>query len=658
MPGFFSRIKGLFVSSVDGVMGLVGSNWVASIFGWTKVGSLSLYAKSLYANAAIKKRAEKTGEIRFRMMDGKGEKEVTSTEAAQWLALLEKPNEWQTGPQFWSLAQKYYDTVGACYILKDNRDKVFKKGSMPSRLIMLRADLVEPVLSADGLAIEKFRYTLGNTSAKDYKPEEVIYWYNPSPAQPLIGESLLSAAATAIESEHGIATYHANVLKNGGKLETIFKVKNLTTAEQLKQLEENYVEKYTEAKELGRPLFMGGDIEQVTTALSPQELAYLDTKVSNYRDLAMATGVPKELLADTSGTTYANADASIRIFLREVVKPNMASLCAVLDWRLIPDGMTLSFIDPTPEDKEETRKDLETAHKIEALTTNEMRERLGMEPLNEEEADAVMIPFSKRPLGEIIEPVAPSAAPAATDEPKDNEEKKAVKNTHPLRNRQTRHLWAKAVDRDRQEYDRRMLAATKRFFSEQKERVLATLKVKRKVALDEVFTDAIEISLAKASLVNVIRDIFIEQGEKVADTFGLPRLSLTQEVERSLRERADLFTNSIIATQKDKLSRAFADSLAAEEPRAKLVERIQEIYSDVSQEWANVIARTEVHAAVSNANLQAYYQGGLKIKIWTAVMDERTRPEHADMDGEEVALDAPFSNGLQYPSEPNCRCTI
>jgi len=28
-----------------------------------------------------------------------------------------------------------------------------------------------------------------------------------------------------------------------------------------------------------------------------------------------------------------------------------------------------------------------------------------------------------------------------------------------------------------------------------------------------------------------------------------------------------------------------------------------------------------------------------------------------DMEGETVLVDEPFSNGLMYPSEPNCRCT-
>lgn len=653
MPGIFQRIKSLFANDEDGTMGLASSGDYSRSFPWSRGASLSLYEKSLYANSAIRKRAEKTGEICFVLKDKAG-KEVESGDAGKWLKLLNKPNDWQTGAQFWGLAQKYYDSVGACYIRKGfGEGTIFKEGKMPDKLTLLRADFVVPVLNADKTEITAFRYN-GNGKAEDIKPAEIIYWYNPSPKDPLCGESLLSAAASAIESEYEISRYHANVLKNGGKLETIFKVKNLSTAKQLEELEENYQEKYTEARRLGRPLFMGGDIENVTTALSPQELAFLDTKVSNYRDLAIVTGVPKELLADTSGATYANADASIRIFLREVVKPNMASLCTILDWRLIPEELTLEFIDPTPEDKEETRKDLETAHSVQALTTNEMRDKLGFEPHKKKEADEILVPFSLRALDDMkpAEPVVVPPEKTPAEKQKENEQ------AHPLRDKKTRALWGKAVDRDRQRYDARMLAETRRYFKGQEQRVLETLKTKRKMAVEEVFNEGVELSLAKTSLVALLRQIFIEQGQNTADTFGFPTFSLTQAVEDSLRERAELFTTSIISTQKEKLVRTFAESAAAEEPRAKLVARIEDLYTDVSQEWAAVIARTEVHAAVSNANLQAYYQGGLRIKIWTAVMDERTRDEHAAMDGQERAIDAPFSNGLMYPSEPNCRCTV
>ena len=81
---------------------------------------------------------------------------------------------------------------------------------------------------------------------------------------------------------------------------------------------------------------------------------------------------------------------------------------------------------------------------------------------------------------------------------------------------------------------------------------------------------------------------------------------------------------------------------------------------------ANTIART----AALNANrqgadsaFQSAIDGGLvdparAYKVWVTVGDSRVREEHAAMDGERVRYDEPFSNGLLWPSEYNCRCIV
>ena len=192
-----------------------------------------------------------------------------------------------------------------------------------------------------------------------------------------------------------------------------------------------------------------------------------------------------------------------------------------------------------------------------------------------------------------------------------------------------------------------MLDATRAFFKGQEERVLGNLpKSKRKIGVDEAMNMGLEVSLAKESLVPVIRQIFIEQGMSVAETFGLPKFSMTAQVERVLATRAEMFTTSIINTQHDKLQRVFKESLEAQEPRRELVERISGLYDEVSDEWAGVIARTEVHAAMQDANLEAYKQGGLTTKIWVwSGNTENLREIHFAIDGEEVGIDEPFSTG-------------
>lgn len=622
----FDNIKNFFNNKTKSFTALIGLGDFTHKFLWRKREGLEWYEKSLYVNRAINKRAEKVGQIKFVLK--KGEEEIEN----EWTELLRRPNENQSGDQFWRLAQKYYDTIGAAFILK----RQTPLGRKVDELELLRADLVDVVMNKEQNRIIRFDYHREGQVIK-YEPDEIIYIYNPDPRNPLLGESLIASAIRAIGSEVQISQYHANVIRNGGKVETIFKIKNAQNSQQVKDLKAQYLEEYSEAKQSGKPLFAGGDIEAVSTALTPQELSFLETKEATLKDISIATGVPIEVLGVTSSATFANADASIKIFLRETIKPLLDNLVDALNWKLIPDEFELTYIDPTPEDKEEKRKDLETANNIYAMTINEKREALGLDKVPN--GNDILIPFNLTRLGGEVE-----------------ETKK--KSFHPLQNYRVRRMYAKQKDALQTKFERRMLSATKKFFADQKERLIDKVQeTKKKSTFDRIYSQSLEVSLAQTALVPVIRGIFQENGQDTAQTFGLD-FNMNSAAERSIQERSELFSNSIINTTREQLQNQFSESITAGETREQLVSRIENLYGDITTGRAEVIARTEVHAAMQKSNLEVYKQAGLTIKIWVTVGDERVRDEHAAMDGEEVPLNGVFSNGLSEPSEPNCRCSI
>ena len=80
------------------------------------------------------------------------------------------------------------------------------------------------------------------------------------------------------------------------------------------------------------------------------------------------------------------------------------------------------------------------------------------------------------------------------------------------------------------------------------------------------------------------------------------------------------------------------------------------------------IAQTEAHSIMNQAayeTMVAADAGGLKMKKrWDATLDGSTRKDHRKVDGETVALDEKFSNGLMRPGDGgpadriNCRCAL
>jgi len=86
---------------------------------------------------------------------------------------------------------------------------------------------------------------------------------------------------------------------------------------------------------------------------------------------------------------------------------------------------------------------------------------------------------------------------------------------------------------------------------------------------------------------------------------------------------------------------------------------LRQFYVDRSPFKAMRVARTEVTKASSFGSMEAAKQSGVvQTKKWLTSRDDRVRDEHEAMDGEEVGLNEVFSNGLEYPSEPMCRCVL
>lgn len=84
-------------------------------------------------------------------------------------------------------------------------------------------------------------------------------------------------------------------------------------------------------------------------------------------------------------------------------------------------------------------------------------------------------------------------------------------------------------------------------------------------------------------------------------------------------------------------------------------------------------ARTMVTGAENKGRMDSYQiaqdKGVRIVKVWMATVDERTREEHIELDGQEREIDEPFENSLgtiMYPGDPeadpgnvyNCRCTM
>lgn len=107
---------------------------------------------------------------------------------------------------------------------------------------------------------------------------------------------------------------------------------------------------------------------------------------------------------------------------------------------------------------------------------------------------------------------------------------------------------------------------------------------------------------------------------------------------------------------------------SGESPR-EMSKRMQEVIN-TNEASAMRLTRTMHTSAENHGRLDSYKnlaeQGVVQKKVWSATPDDRTRPSHIDIDGEEQDIDRPFSNGCMFPGDGkgpseevwNCRCAM
>lgn len=151
----------------------------------------------------------------------------------------------------------------------------------------------------------------------------------------------------------------------------------------------------------------------------------------------------------------------------------------------------------------------------------------------------------------------------------------------------------------------------------------------------------------------------IDQKKVAAATKLDPKIS--KNLYTKLGEDVDFLKNRIVSN----ISRGIATGSTYGE-----IARNIALDSNMGFNRAMRIARTEGHGVQVQASVDAMYtaqdKGANVVKQWNATLDGATRDSHSMVDGEIRELDEPFSNGMQYPSDPaggaaeviNCRCTL
>jgi SPP1 gp7 family putative phage head morphogenesis protein len=240
---------------------------------------------------------------------------------------------------------------------------------------------------------------------------------------------------------------------------------------------------------------------------------------------------------------------------------------------------------------------------------------------------------------------------------KDISKKEAIKRVAELTEEKKRAWW--------EEHDKAMGSDEKLFMSlivnllkSQEKRVIEGIEPNfGKDAYDVVDWEEEKMIFASVS-VPVYEEIAKNRGPRAARLIGTT-FEMTENIREFIDKKAFQFADQVNETTRKKLRKTLKEGVGEGEGIPDLTKRVKDIFKDRETWEAERIARTEVLSSSNGTEFEVYKESGVvEKKEWLATMDDRVRPEHAAMNGEVVGLYESFSNGLAYPAEPNCRCSV
>lgn len=251
--------------------------------------------------------------------------------------------------------------------------------------------------------------------------------------------------------------------------------------------------------------------------------------------------------------------------------------------------------------------------------------------------------------------------------------KKEVKE---LTKKQKDIIWKK-FDERLKGWDKKFKKMTVGLFEAQQVRALEKLKklkIGKSVNADKLglLDFKKEVKIFSKEALPMMTEILKEAGDLALEQVG--KKSIKKEFEISdpvtvdwLKNKSITFAEEVNETTIEKLKNKLSAGILEGESIDELAKRVLEVYELRINSSSKTIARTEVLSSNNAGTVFGYKQSGVVAKKeWLSTLDSRTRDSHSSMNGEVVLLNKNFSNGLEYPGDPNgdasdiinCRCTV
>ena len=303
------------------------------------------------------------------------------------LTLLNNPNPLQGGTELCEALYAHRLIGGNAYL-----HAIGPKGESPLELHALRPDRVAIIPGAGGIP-KAYRYTIDGRSVDiSVNPisgqSRVLHLKTFNPLDDWYGLSPMEAAAYSIDQHNQCGAWNQALLQNGARPSGALMVKagdgnpGTLSESQYVRLKQQLDDQFSGAPNAGRPLLLEGGLEWKEMSLSPRDMDFIQIKHSSARDVALAFGVPPQMLGIPGDNTYSNLQEARLALWEQTILPLLQNVTDALNNWLVPmfdTSLSLSLNqDAIPILAAKRDAYWERISKADFLTADEKRKLLGI----------------------------------------------------------------------------------------------------------------------------------------------------------------------------------------------------------------------------------------------------------------------------------------
>ncbi len=393
------------------------------------------YAQCVVAFACINRVATAVASVDLHLYKRGRKGKLTKVEDSDLLDLIENPNPAQSGREFMRALSSYHQLCGNAYVFGNGIDPFRRSGAPPNELQLLNPGRVK-IDPGPGLFPKQYEYRPNPNTATAFPVDQVtgrsavLHLKSFHPLNDWYGMSPLNAAALGVDIHNGGQEWNKRLIENGARPSGALVVEGAEgrpaelSDDQYLRVKQMIDEQFSGPRNAGRPMLLEGGLDWKEMSLNPKDMEFTEGKHSAARDIALAFGVPPQLLGIPGDSTFANYEQAKLAFWTDTVLPQLGwTLDAFNRWLtpLYGEDLFLWYDEEMIPALEPLRK--QKAERINAaayMTINEKRRAMGLDDV--EGGDVIFVPTTSVPLelaGSVDlppEPGSPADTPPADPE--------------------------------------------------------------------------------------------------------------------------------------------------------------------------------------------------------------------------------------------------